>query len=150
MKTILKLSLSLLVMFVFISQASAVHNPVFEQQDAISNYLDQNEVSGQDFLSLKLKEVKKATNQKIKLKDRIVFNLTKFKVAKELKNNAELDAATYYKVAAGSFNIGGFLLGFFLPIIGNLIALLFGRNAFRSSLIGTLCAIIAGLIGWAI
>ena len=150
MKTISKFTLALFMLSIISTQLYAVHNPQ-TSQDAISIYLDQEEVDANAFLDLKIKDIKKAVDKKVTLKDRIVFNITKFKVAKELRKNSEFNNAdTYYKVARGSFNLGGFLLGFFLPIIGNLIALLFGRNAFRSSLIGTLTAIIAGLIGWAI
>lgn len=139
--------LSLVVLFILAcSSLFAVHTEV-QKQGAVEQYIIHHEITAEDFLNLKVKEIKSYTNKKVTLKERIVLGLTKLEVKNHLRNGEEVDAEYYYKRGAGNFNLGGFLLGLFLPIIGNLIAILFGRNAFRSSLKGTLVAIILWALG---
>ncbi|WP_235293056.1 hypothetical protein [Portibacter lacus] len=145
MKYIIK-SLAFSICFLFSANAFAVNT--MANQSAVETYLFQNELEANDFLSLSTKDIRKATQKRLTFKEHIVFRVMKAKMFLKVRNGEEFDAEEYYKTGASDFNIGGFLLGFFLPIIGNLIALLFGGNAFKWSLIGTLTSIIAGIIAW--
>ena len=98
------------------------------------------------FVNMTPKEIAAARGKQLKLRDKIVLKLAQKKIKKHLKKGTSVDVEEIYETADKSFNIGGFLLGFFLSIIGVLIALLFGKNAFRSSLIGLLCGAIVALI----
>ena len=137
-----------LLVFCFSAHTYAVSNIEVElaAKSTMETYFDLAQVSVQDFLDLKASEIKAKTGKKLTIKERILLPIIKAEVYFQSKKNSELDAEYYYHRGARNFNLGGFLLGLFLPIIGNLIAILFGRNAFRSSLKGTLVAIILWLL----
>lgn len=146
MKKVQQIFLVGILFLAFITSGFSVHTAVMDK-GAITTYLEQYSPNADEFINLRAKDIRKATDQKLTFRDRIVLNLTKFKVATEVRKNAELNPAEYYQTANRRFNLGGFLLGLFLPIIGNLLAILFGRNAFRSSLYGTLVFLILALFG---
>ena len=145
MKRTVRLILPLLL-FAFITQISFAVNTV--KNDAESQFLQLNfgVDNVQDFVSLTWKEAAAAKNQKLTLREKLVLKIAQQKVKRNIKKDRPADAEAVYTTTAADFSIGGFLLGFFLGPIGILIALLFGRRAVRSSLIGCLCAIIV----WAI
>ncbi len=147
MKTFSKFIGVIILLFFVSSNLHAVKTAVVtEEKSAMEIYLDMHELDGEDFLNLKAKTIRKATKKKLTLKERIHLKVVKYEMAHQMRKNADFNAEEYYRVAAGGFSLGGFLLGFFLPIIGSLIALLFGWNAFRWSLIGTLTWVVAGFI----
>ncbi|MCB0705467.1 MAG: hypothetical protein KDC34_09170 [Saprospiraceae bacterium] len=117
-----------------------VEAPSLQHEVATSQWL--NDLSVDEFLALSPRDIQEKTGKKVKLADRIALRLTQ----RQLKKNKSLDFGAAYEDASGNFSIGGFLLGFFFGLIGVLIALLFGRNAVRSSLIGLLCFVIVWLI----
>ena len=133
----------------FSVQTYAVKNIEVElaERTSMETYFDLKQVSTKDFLGLKASDIKAVTGKKLTIKERILLPIIKTEVYFQSKKNSDLDAEYYYHRGARNFNLGGFLLGLFLPILGNLIAILFGRNAFRSSLKGTLVAIILWLLG---
>lgn len=100
----------------------------------------------QDFLNVNPVDIAETTGEKLNFKDKVVLKLTQRKIKKKIKKGASFNIQTEYENASGNFNVGGFLLGFFIPILGSLLAILFGGNAFKSSLLGLLCFIIALVI----
>ena len=81
--------------------------------------------------SFKVKDFELMTGKKMSWKEKIVFHFTKQALAHTSKT---VDTDTLQKaVAAGNsdFNIGGFLLGFLLGLLGVLIAYLIGGNTPR-------------------
>lgn len=106
-------------------------------------------LSAQSFVQLSPAEFELSQNKHLTWKEKLVFKYTKRQVKKLMAKGDQVENATdlYYR-NNGRFNLGGFLLGFFLGLIGVLIAILFGGNAVRSALIGCLCLVIVALIWW--
>lgn len=77
-----------------------------------------------------------------------MVKITQKTIKRELRKGIKSDLDDSYRDNNRRFSVGGFLLGFFFSLIGCLIAILFGANAFRSSLLGLLCGIIVVLIAW--
>lgn len=151
MKALFRINIILCLILIFafnVNATNPIHPNAMDEMTATQEYLFNYDISSNQFLGLNAKQIRKATNKKVTFKERVLINLTKAKIIIKKRSGEEVNAEEYYNTAAGGFNLGGFLLGFFLPIIGNIIALLFGANAFRSSLIGTLTALIVGLIAW--
>lgn len=104
-----------------------------------------------DVLTMKASEYVQLTNQKLSLKERLIFGLIKGEVKRGLRKGtltlndpiAEVAAA-----AEGSFNFGAFALGFLLGIIGLAIVLLAfkDKEAWRSALYGWAAAIVIILL----
>ncbi len=94
-----------------------------------------------DVLSMNAKEFGQITGQKLTLKNRIVFGLVKGQLKRELKKgNLALDSSAKEPAAKadGSFNIGAFILGLLLGLIGFLIVILAfkDKKAWKWSLLG--------------
>lgn len=102
------------------------------------------------FLNLRSADLKHIRKGRVTLKDKIVLKLAQKAVKKQLKKGTSFELEALYAKANNNFNIGGFLLGFFFSIIGVLVAILFGKNAVRSALLGALCGLLVVLIGWLI
>ena len=134
--------LTLLILLSF--QSQAVIKSVSPQESFLQENFGIDNI--QDFLDLSPKDITKNTGKKQKLKDKIVLRLVQKRIKKKIKNNKFFDISEEYPNATNDFNVGGFLLGFFLGIIGVLLAVLFGGNAVKSSLIGLLCWIIVLVI----
>jgi hypothetical protein len=84
----------------------------------------------EDFLSLTPKKYKELTGEKLSLTQKISLKLAQKKIRKALKNNENIDAATMANaVDTTDFNIGGFILGLLLSVIGVLIAYLIGDSS---------------------
>lgn len=141
-----RVTFSLITLFCLLAGQISAVNPVHPE---VSITEKKAVLTPQEFVQLNAKEFAELTNQKFGLKERMVFNFTKRQVRRQLaKGEMQLQATEMYFNNSARFNLGGFLLGFFLGLIGVLIAILFGRNAVRSALIGFLCLIIVGLIVW--
>jgi hypothetical protein len=100
-----------------------------------------------DLSTLSAKEYGALVGKKMSLKDKIVFHFTKEELSKASKN---VDKTTFDKAfSSGSsdFNLGGFLLGFFLSIFGVLIALLFGKDVLRWAWKGFWVSLLVWVIG---
>ena len=88
------------------------------------------------FLNLRSADLKHFRKGRVTLQDKIVLKLAQKAVKKQLKKGTSFELEALYAKANNNFNIGGFLLGFFFSIIGVLVAILFGKNAVRSALLG--------------
>jgi len=133
---------TLIILFPF--QSEAVIKPVDPQKSFFQEEFGVNNI--QDFLNLNPADITKIKDKKLNFKEKVILKLTQRKIKKKIKKGASFNIKTEYENASGSFNVGGFLLGFFLPVVGSLLALLFGGNAFKSSLLGLLCFVIAVVI----
>ena len=119
----------------------------FDDESPFSALYD---LSPEEFLNLKAKDLQELTGEKLSFAERMSFNIVKGQVKKQLKKAkkaASLDQVE--KADAGSFKILWFLLGLFLPIIGLILALIIGGDgAVKSSLIGTAVALLIALLWW--
>lgn len=82
----------------------------------------------QDFLALTPKKYKELTGQKLSLTQKISLKIAQKKMKRAIKNNESIDvnAAMADGFDTSDFNIGGFVLGLLLSVIGVLIAYLIG------------------------
>ncbi|MBR9921019.1 MAG: hypothetical protein GYB31_09285 [Bacteroidetes bacterium] len=132
----------------FMSQAAVNVSSIAPTAETAENWIQQ--LSVEEFLDMSPGDIKARTGKKMNFREKMAFRMARHRVKKAQKRGENLSMAAAYDDASGDFNLGGFLLGFLLGPIGVLLSLLFGKGAFRSSLIGLLCAIIVGLIGWII
>ena len=87
-------------------------------------------MSVDDFLSLTPKKYKELTGEKLSITQKISLKLAQKKIKKALKNNEKIDSETMANaVDTSDFNIGGFVLGLLLSVIGVLIAYLIGDTS---------------------
>lgn len=91
------------------------------------------------FVEANFNDLEEAIGQDLSFREKVVVKITQKTLKKELRKGKKSDLDESYRDNNRRFSVGGFLLGFFLGLIGCLIALLFGGNAFRSSLLGLLC-----------
>jgi hypothetical protein len=82
----------------------------------------------QQFLKLTPEKYYELTGKKMKLSQKISLKLAQWRIKRMLKKGKTVDlvAMTKKGIDTSDFNIGGFLLGFFLSLIGVLIAYLLG------------------------
>jgi hypothetical protein len=85
-------------------------------------------ISLADFLKLTPKGYKELTGKKLKLKDKLGLKLIQREFKKCIDKDGTVNVEKMKKVDGSGFNIGGFLLGFFLSIIGVLIAYLISKG----------------------
>ncbi len=85
----------------------------------------------QDFLALTPKKYKELTGEKLSLTQKISLKMTQKKIRRAVKNNESVDTAAVLadSLDGSDFNIGGFVLGLILPVVGVLIAYLIGDTA---------------------
>ena len=102
--------------------------------------------TNESFVKADFRTLETAIGQQLGFREKVVVKITQKAIGKELKKGKKSDLDDSYRDNNRRFSIGGFLLGFFLGLIGCLIAILFGGNAFRSSLLGLLCWIIVVII----
>ena len=95
-------------------------------------------MSVDDFLSLTPKKYKELTGEKLSITQKISLKLAQKKIKRALKNNEKIDSETMANaVDTSDFNIGGFVLGLLLSVIGVLIAYLIGdTNVIKWAWIG--------------
>ena len=86
-----------------------------------------SDMTVKDFLALTPKKYKELTGEKLSLTQRISLKMAQKKIRKAIKNNESVDSATMANAFDSSdFNIGGFVLGLLLSVVGVLIAYLIG------------------------
>jgi hypothetical protein len=126
--TFLKFSMLGFVLLAFVFSSSAVvvpsttPEPVSKESIAVSPF---SKMSVDDFLSLTPKKYKELTGEKLSIPQRISLKLAQRKIKKAIKNNEQIDSTTMANIVDTSdFNIGGFVLGLLLSVIGVLIAYL--------------------------
>lgn len=98
------------------------------------------------FVKADFRDLEEAIGQNLSFREKVVVKITQHTIKKELRKGKKSDLDESYRDNNRRFSVGGFLLGFFLGLIGCLIALLFGGNAFRSSLLGLLCWVLVVVI----
>lgn len=144
MKNYFLLLLTSICLLTSLQKAEAIIAPTLptsERQRLVKKYGVTNTA---DLLALTPRKVKTITGKKLRLKDKIVLRLAQRKIKQSLKQNQSADWQNILHHGEKRFHLVGFLLGLLLPVIGNIIALFLGRNAFRSSLLGLLIAILLG------
>jgi hypothetical protein len=85
-------------------------------------------ISLADFLKLTPKGYTKLTGKKLNMKDKLGLSLTKRQMKKCVNKDGTVNLEKLKKLDTEGFNIGGFALGFFLSIIGVLIAYLISKG----------------------
>lgn len=106
---------------------SAIPEPVKKESTAVSPFAG---MSVQDFLAMTPKKYKELTGEKLSITKKISLKLAQKKIKKAFKNNEKIDSVTMANaVDTSDFNIGGFILGLLLSIIGVLIAYLIGDSS---------------------
>lgn len=85
-----------------------------------------NDLLVRKFVELTPREYEKLTGKDLSLSQKISFKLAQWKIKRMLKKGKTVDLLSMTKkgIDTSDFNIVGFLLGFFLSIIGVLIAYL--------------------------
>ena len=85
-------------------------------------------ISLQDLSTIKVRDLEKITGQKMKLAEKIGFKLSQRELRKSINADGTLNNNRLNKFLSryeeGGFHFGGFALGFFLGLIGVLIAYL--------------------------
>lgn len=84
----------------------------------------------QEFLALTPKKYRELTGEKLSLTQKISLKIAQKKIKKAIRNNEKIDSTTMANaVDTSDFNIGGFILGLLLSVIGVLIAYLIGDSS---------------------
>jgi hypothetical protein len=132
-KLMLRFSLLSFVMMIFNLSSSALTLPSSEpvppkSESTVAAPLAKMNV--QDFLALTPKKYKELTGEKLSLTQKISLKLAQKKIRKAIKNNESIDSADMANaIDSSDFNIGGFVLGLLLSVIGVLIAYLIGDTS---------------------
>jgi uncharacterized membrane protein YeaQ/YmgE (transglycosylase-associated protein family) len=128
--------------------------PSIETATTTSEKFELKSVTVKDFISFNTKDYKKLTGKKLSFKEKMGMKLMQKDLARKVRankldENAKLDFAQTMAEGERSFNIGGFLLGLLLGLIGVALAHIFSRDrAFRrSSWQGVGVLIVIALIG---
>ena len=113
-------------------------------------------ISLMELSKISLGDLEKLTNRKMKLFDRMAFKSAQKKLNKRLNEDGTFKKAKYEKafkrMMAGEtgFHLGGFALGFFVGLIGVLIAYIinddYKRNRTKWAWIGLGAAVVLSLI----
>ncbi len=140
--------LSLAVLFS--TQLSAIQ-PVKKTKindDNISIILD--EMSMAEILASSNKEIQKKTATKLSFRDKVFLFTHKGKIQKAKKAGADEAALrSMMEHSSKEFSLVAFLLGFFLSLLGVLLAYIFMKNSkARSSWFGLLTSAIVGLLAF--
>jgi hypothetical protein len=109
-------------------------------------------MSVEEFLALTPKKYKELTGEKLSLSQKISLRIVQKKIRKAIKNNEKVDSVTIANaVGTYDFNIGGFVLGFLLSVVGVLIAYLIGdTNVIKWAWIGFGVSFLIFLLVWII
>ena len=138
MKKILFFSCALL--FTISSSSFADSNFSVPSNDENPGLIDPNipgleNISQEELFSMKPRQLEEKLGRKLKFREKVAFKVSKFYGKKQLKRQAKGK-----KTKAFKFHAGGFFLGFFLGLIGVLIAYLAfddrDKGPGKSSLIG--------------
>ena len=125
------LGLGLLLAFQFV-------NATIEPAPLLKPVIKENKVTApqplnirtlEDFLSLTPKKYTELTGKKMTIPQKISLKIAQHKVKRAIKKGKTIDLNALSKeVDTSNFNIGGFVLGLLLGIIGVLIAYLIGDH----------------------
>jgi hypothetical protein len=125
-------------------KASEILVPVGKSGEKIS-LLDLSHISISEFQSL--------TGKKLNLADKVSFKLAQRELRRSIRNDGTLDtkkAERFMKSADGTtgFHLGGFALGFFLGLIGVLIAYLIKDEKKSNRVKWAWIGLVAWLVIW--
>jgi uncharacterized protein YgiM (DUF1202 family) len=111
-----------------------------------------SQMNVEEFLALTPKKYKELTGEKLSFGQKISLKIAQKKIRKALKNNEKIDSATMANaVDTSDFNIGGFVLGLLLNVVGVLIAYLIGdTNVIKWAWIGFAISMAIFLLVWLI
>ena len=111
----------------FVIGPSATPEPMKNEHTAVSPF---SKMSVDDFLTLTPKKYKELTGEKLSLTQKISLKIAQKKMKRAIRNNEQIDSTTMANaVDTSDFNIGGFILGLLLSVIGVLIAYLIGDSS---------------------
>lgn len=132
-QNMMRFSLLVFAMMIFNLTTSALTIPSAEPVPPKSENTVVTPFTGmtvQDFLALTPKKYKELTGEKLSITQKISLKLAQKKIRKAAKNNESIDSITMANaVDTSDFNIGGFVLGLLLSVIGVLIAYLIGDTS---------------------
>lgn len=137
------------LMALFLFQFSTADAAVFAVNDANNKAFLETQFGTDnlnDFVNMSAKDVAKATGEKLSFKEKVALKLVQRQVKRQMKKGERVDLPTSYEKAAPSINIGGFILGFLLGLIGVLIALIIDRDLVTSALYGFLAWLVIVLV----
>lgn len=132
-RSFLRFSFLALALMIFTIPSSAVvvpsttPEPLKKESTSVTAL---SSMSVEDFLALTPKKYKELTGEKLSITKKISLKLAQKKIRKAIKNNEQVDSTTMANaVDTSDFNIGGFILGLLLSVIGVLIAYLIGDSS---------------------
>lgn len=132
-KRLLRFSLLAFGLMIFTLSTSALTVPsttpvpVKSESTAVAPF---SNMSVEDFLNLTPKKYKELTGEKLSLTKKISLKLAQKKIRNAIKKNEKIDSDTMANaVDTSDFNIGGFILGLLLSVVGVLIAYLIGDTS---------------------
>lgn len=129
-----------LVLFTLIGQQSyAVNSMIMEVSKSTPELILEN-LNAEEILNMNRKEIEQVIGKRIKLKDRGGLMLAKYKINRAFKKGFDVNQIDQMMGAGDfDFSIIGFLLGFFLSLLGILLAwIFFGTSGLKSSVFGAL------------
>ena len=119
-----------IALFVFTSSHALVSpstTPGGKAENTNVNVL--SKMSVEDFLSLTPKKYRELTGEKLSIPEKISLKLAQRKIKQAMKNNQPVDETLKASaIDTSDFNIGGFVLGLLLSVIGVFIAYLIGDS----------------------
>ncbi|MBA4166922.1 MAG: hypothetical protein H0X41_05170 [Chitinophagaceae bacterium] len=141
LKNVLRFSMLAIAVMAFSFRSSALvlpsstPEPVKKESTAVSPL---SKLSVDDFLSLTPKKIREMTGQKMSISQKVALKLAQNKLKNDIRTKQKADVNSAAAMVDGSdFNIGGFVLGLLLSIIGVLIAYLIGdRDVIKWAWIG--------------
>ncbi len=149
MHSMIKISLSLFLFLSLYTSSYAVHTTVKHAGDDIFIQM-MDQLSMDQIANMDRKEIEQQIGRKFKLTERAGLVLGKYKINRLFKKGLKAQEVKQ-QMGRGdfSFSIGGFLLGFFLSLIGVLLAWLFwGRKGLKSAIFGAIFNILLIWLGW--
>ena len=125
---LMRISLLALALMMFITPSSALTAP--SSKPATPNAENAfSKMSVEEFLSMTPKKFRQMTGEKLSIPQKISLKLAQRKVKQALKNKEAVDENVMATaVDTSDFNIGGFILGLLLSLVGVLIAYLIGDS----------------------
>ena len=138
MKKFKSISISLIMAVLMISLSSSIpisnDEPILEKKNASEQASKFSNMTYKEFLSFSSKDYFELKGTKMSFKQRMALRMAQRNLKKEIKNNSiDENSIMNYDEAMGngesSFKIGGFLLGFFLGLIGVGLAYIFSSDS---------------------
>lgn len=145
----IKLSLSVFLLMLIQTSSYAVNKTIVDQD--IFNVM-MTTLTVDQIANLERKEIEQQIGRKFKLTERAGLILGKYKIKRLFKKGLKSNEVKS-QVSRGdfSFSIVGFLLGFFLSLLGILLAwIFFGTKGLKSAAFGALFSILLVWLGWSL